>query len=151
MNHFAFLVPNHVRLNFSCRGLPWLWSGSHTSRLLQLIRDVLVVRVVEATDVLVIVCWILWSDKLIPGRLKGSHPMIFTNLSVSLIVVSGFYSGPFPCTDLLDCFVPHFVGSFWWLLRHRQVLTSSFCPVLGSKLKPCLCGPKHIVHNQSSQ
>ena len=35
-------------------------------------------------------------------------------------VVSGFHISPFPCIDLLNCFVQHFVGSFC----HRQVPTS---------------------------
>ena len=80
-----WVVIKHVSLNFSCRGLRWLWSGCHTSRLLRLICAVLVVRVVDAKDVLEIICWILWSYGLMPRRLKGSHPMMFTNHSVSVI------------------------------------------------------------------
>ena len=30
------------------------------------------------------ICWNLWSYRLILGRLKGSHPMILTNPSVSV-------------------------------------------------------------------
>ena len=62
-----WVVINHVSLNLSYRVLPGLWSGSHTSRLPQLICVILVVRVVEATDVLEIVCWILGSYKLMPA------------------------------------------------------------------------------------
>ena len=60
-----------------------LWSGSHTSRLPQLIWVVFVVRVIEATDVLKIVCSVLRSYWLMPGRLKGSHPMVIAPLSLA--------------------------------------------------------------------
>ena len=76
---------NQVSLDFSYRGLPGLWSGSHTSRLPQLIGVILVVRVVRghrcSRDCL-LDPRVLQADA---GRLKGSHPMIFTNISVSVI------------------------------------------------------------------
>ena len=80
------IMINHMSLNFLCRRLPWLWSGSHTSRLAQLIGVFLVVRVIEDSGLFCdIACWILRSYRLKPGRLKGSHPMILTNPSVSMI------------------------------------------------------------------
>ena len=76
---------SHLSLNFQRRRLPWLWSGSHISGLAQLICVFLVVRVIEATDVLKIVSSILRSYGRKPSSLKGSHPMIPTSLSVSVI------------------------------------------------------------------
>ena len=39
-------------------------------------------------------------------------------------VVSGFHIGSFLRTDILNCFVQHFVGSVRWLSRQRQVPTT---------------------------
>ena len=77
-----WVMINQMSLNFLCRRIPWLWSGSQTSRLAQHIcidcprrpchrghkcsRDCLFGSAVL---------------RLKPGRLKGSHPMNFTNLS----------------------------------------------------------------------
>ena len=79
-----------------------VWSGSHTSRLAQLISVILVVRVIEATDVLKIVCSVLRSHGLKPERIFG--------VSDSSLV-SGFYSCPFLCADFLNRFVQYFVAS----------------------------------------
>ena len=66
-------------------------------------------------------------------------------------VASGFYSCPFLCDDFLNRFVQYFVGSLWWLRSHPPSVgeNSIFCPVLRSKLKPCLCGPEQTHRPQS--
>ena len=77
-----------MRLNFLCRRLSWLWSGSHTSRLAHLISVILVLPVFRVHGLEIVfnaICWNLQSYRLKPGRLKGSHPMILTNPSVSVI------------------------------------------------------------------
>ena len=78
---------NHMRLNFLYRRLSWLWSASHTSRLAQLISVIIILhffRVHGLEIVFNVICWNLQSYRLIPGRLKGSHPTILTNPSVSV-------------------------------------------------------------------
>ena len=70
-------------------------------------------------------------------------------------VVSGFDIGPFLCTDFLNCFVEHFVGSSGGsnvIVRSQPPgvdVKSFFCPVLGLELKPCHCGPKQTHRPQS--
>ena len=74
-------------LNFLCRRHSWLWSRSHNSRLAQLIGviPVLGVFMVHGLEIVFnIICWNLWSYRLKPGRVKGPHPMILTNPSVSV-------------------------------------------------------------------
>ena len=63
-----WVVIHHVGLNFSRRRFSGLRSGSHASRLSQCIGVRLVVRVVEATDVLRILREFLVSDQRCWGR-----------------------------------------------------------------------------------
>ena len=82
----------------------------------QLICIVLVVRVVEATDVLDPA--VLRAEARPPERV-ASHDFHRTLCVSDRSVVSGFYIGPFLCTDFLNCLLQHFVGSFWWRYRRE--------------------------------
>ena len=73
-------------------------------------------------------------------------------------VVSGFYSCPFLCADFLNrrcsiifCWLSLSGGSNFIVRSHPPSVgeNSIFFPVLGSKLKPCLCGPKQTHRPQS--
>ena len=151
---------NHMRLNFPCRKLSRLWSGSHTSRLAQLISVILVLRVPKVYRIEIVyntICWNLQSYRRKPNGLKGSHPMILTNPSVSVFAPWSLATATalFFALISLNHFVQYFVASLRWLQRHRQIPSTKcqrkldLLPVLGSKLKPCLRGPRQTHRPQS--
>ena len=150
-----------MRLNFLCRKLSWLWSGSHTSRLAPAhrryhrppclqgprARDCFPYHLLESP--------VLQADTRPTERITShdSHsPIRVSDCSV----VFGYCSCSLLCADLLNRFIHYFVGSLWWFptsssdpIRQVSGVNSIFCPVLGSKLKPCLCGPKQTHRPQS--
>ena len=137
---------NHMRLNFLCRTLSWLWCGSHTSRLAQVIsRDCFQYNLLKSP--------VLRAETPPPERIAShdSHqPIRVSDCSV----VSGFYSCPF-----FALISGSLRSAFCWLSGGSNVIVRSrppgagvnsiFCPVLGSKLKPCCCGPKQTHRPQS--
>ena len=145
----------HMSLNFLCRRLPWLWSGSHTSRLAQLLCIVLVVRVMEATSVSrLFVRFCLRAETRPPERI-ASHDYHQPFGIGDRSVVSGFYSCPFLFADFLTAVFNILLalsgGSNDIVRSHPPSVgvNSIFCLVLGSKLKPCLYGPTQIHRPQS--
>ena len=70
-------------------------------------------------------------------------------------VISGFYIGPLLCTDFLNCLFNTSLalsGGSNVIVRSQPPgvgVKSIFCPILGSKLKPCRCGPK-LAHRPQS-